>query len=201
MRHDGNDSKAGVLLSKRLAYVLRHHPESIGLTLGPGGWVRVDDLLAGLSQAGVPVTREQLTQLAEHHEKQRFILQGERIRAAQGHSLEVDLELDPASPPAVLFHGTAHHLVSTIRKEGLHRGTRQHVHLSADAETARAVGARHGRPVVLVVLAQSLYAEGYRFFRADNGVWLTRSVPPHGLQFEAEPHERVRPRNTEEGGL
>jgi putative RNA 2'-phosphotransferase len=169
--------------SKFLSYVLRHAPDSIGLTLGPGGWVEVDRLLACSAAAGKPIDPATLAQIVATSDKKRFTLsvEGSRIRAAQGHSVEVELGLEPVIPPATLYHGTASRFLGAIRIHGLTPGRRQQVHLSSDEETATAVGQRHGRPVVLRVRAGAMHEAGHRFFRADNGVWLTDRVPPEYL--------------------
>jgi putative RNA 2'-phosphotransferase len=170
-----------VRTSKRLSYVLRHRPDSIGLTLGAGGWVGVDELLRALARHGTRITREDLEYVVEHNDKRRFVLEGDRIRANQGHSVEVDLGLDPVTPPDRLFHGTARHNLDSIFLDGLVRGNRHHVHLSADEQTAIKVGARHGSPIVLSVDAAAMVAEGLLFYRSDNGVWLTDHVPARHL--------------------
>ena len=167
--------------SKLLSLVLRHRPELVGLTLDEGGWVDVDDLLAGLAAYGRPMTRRQLEELVASSDKQRFALQGSRIRASQGHSVPVDLGLALAEPPAVLFHGTPDRFVEPILREGLRRGSRHHVHLSPDVETATRVGARRGRPRVLSVDAAAMALQGHVFLRSDNGVWLVDAVPPEFL--------------------
>jgi putative RNA 2'-phosphotransferase len=166
-----------VKASKRLADVLRHRPDSIGLTLGAGGWVDVDELLRALAAHGTRITRDDLEYVVAHNDKQRFIIDGDRIRASQGHSVEIDLGLRPALPPETLFHGTARHNLDSIFLDGLVRGARHHVHLSTDEQTAIKVGARHGSPVVLSVDAAAMVAEGLLFYRSDNGVWLTDRVP------------------------
>ena len=172
--------------SKTVSYVLRHAPEKAGLTLGPGGWVAVDDLLRGLAGMGEPLGLDALKGLVETSNKKRFTLSpdGMLIRAAQGHSVEVDLGLPPKAPPARLFHGTATRFLEVIKAEGLNPISRQHVHLSRNAEIASTVGARHGKPVVLGVAADRMAADGHRFFEADNGVWLTAHVPSHYLIFD-----------------
>jgi putative RNA 2'-phosphotransferase len=168
-----------VKLSKRLSYHLRHAPGEIGLSLEPGGWVAVDALLAALR-----ITRAELDDVVAWNPKQRFSFDesGARIRANQGHSVNVDLQLDPAEPPAVLYHGTGARTVDVILKEGLQKMSRHHVHLSADRDTAEKVGARHGRPHVLVVDAAAMRADGFVFFRSENGVWLVDAVPPKYLR-------------------
>ena len=165
--------------SKFLSLVLRHDPGQIGLVLDPRGWVDVDDLLAALAGTDNAMTRETLFEIVATSDKKRFSLSddGTRIRAAQGHSVPVDLGLAPVTPPAVLFHGTASTSVASIMQDGLLPQSRQQVHLSADADTARKVGMRHGRPIILQVMAGQMHADGFAFFQADNGVWLTDHVP------------------------
>ena len=167
-----------VRVSKRLSYVLRHHTDSVGLTLDEHGWVAVDDLLAALR-----LTRAELEEVVARNDKQRFALDrtGTRIRASQGHSVPVDLGHAPAVPPDVLFHGTVERFLTSILTEGLRPGNRHAVHLSADRETAERVGARRGRPVVLQVDAAAMAREGVVFTRSDNGVWLVDAVPPRYL--------------------
>ncbi len=137
------DEKARVKLSKRMSYHLRHHPEEIGLELGEGGWVLVEDLINGLTKTGVKVTRLEIEEIVAWNPKQRFALDGDRIRANQGHSVEVDLQLQPADPPEELFHGTGEKIVPLIREGGIKKMARHHVHLSADFATAKNVGGRH----------------------------------------------------------
>ncbi|GGR32397.1 RNA 2'-phosphotransferase [Deinococcus ruber] len=176
-------STPSITLSRRLSYLLRHAPHEAGLTLAPGGWVAVEDLLRGLAQSGPPVSREQLAAVVAGSEKQRFSFDasGERIRANQGHSVPVDLELLPQTPPDVLYHGTAAQFTAAIFREGLQRRQRHHVHLSPDKDTARTVGARRGRPVILTIDAAAMHTAGHLFYRSENGVWLTDSVPPEYL--------------------
>jgi putative RNA 2'-phosphotransferase len=175
-----------ITVSKYLAKHLRHTPEGIGLTLQPGGWVPVDDLLAAARQHGFPISYDELVECVETNDKRRFALDvsGELIRANQGHSVEVDLQLEEREPPETLYHGTVKRFLSSIRKAGLLRGKRHHVHLSGDVETARRVGARRGKPVVLVVDSGRMRRDGHRFFLSANGVWLTDTVPP---EYVSEP--------------
>jgi putative RNA 2'-phosphotransferase len=172
-------------ISKLLSLVLRHEPGRIGLTLDANGWADVDDLIRRVSAHGPPLDRELLARIVAESDKQRFALSpdGRSIRANQGHSVEVDLALEPSVPPPLLFHGTAVNAVASIRAQGLVPGSRQHVHLSRDSETAMKVGSRHGKPVVLTVLAQDLSAIGHTFYVSANGVWLTEHVPPQYLRF------------------
>ncbi|WP_027172959.1 RNA 2'-phosphotransferase [Methylobacterium sp. 10] len=166
--------------SEFLSYVHRHAPESIGITLDRQGWVDVDILLAVAVRAGKGIDRAALDAIVATSDKKRFTLSpdGSRIRAAQGHSVNVALGFVLQEPPSTLFHGTALRTVATIMAEGLKPGARNHVHLSSDAETARRVGARHGTPVVLTVAADRMWRDGIPFYRADNGVWLVGEVPP-----------------------
>ena len=167
-------------LSKFLSFVLRQDPGSIGLTLDEGGWAAVEDIVAG---AGFPTDAGQIAHVVRASDKQRFALSpdGARIRANQGHSLPVDLGLAPVAPPEVLYHGTAQASLSAILAEGLRPMGRQHVHLSPDPDTAVKVGQRHGRPVVLLVAAGRLAADGQIFYLSANGVWLTGAVAPEYL--------------------
>ncbi|SDY29367.1 RNA 2'-phosphotransferase [Hymenobacter psychrophilus] len=170
-------------LSKLLSLVLRHDPAHLGLTLDKQGWVAVDTLLTQAQQQQVPLTREVLLHLVETSPKQRFRLSDDqqRIRASQGHSVAVELGYAPVTPPLVLYHGTTTRLRDTLVAQGLLKMSRQQVHLSADEPTARQVGSRHGPPVVLLVDAARMYADGHQFYQADNGVWLTDAVPPQYL--------------------
>ncbi|WP_338767157.1 RNA 2'-phosphotransferase [Massilia sp. METH4] len=174
--------------SRFLSLILRHAPDTIGLSLDRNGWADVAELLATATAHGTPLTLETLRHVVAGNDKQRFAFSedGLRIRASQGHSLRsVDLELAPAIPPAVLYHGTASRFITSIRQSGLKPGSRQHVHLSADRETAIKVGARYGVPVVLEVRAAELHTQGHVFYESDNGVWLTDAVPVRFIEFPA----------------
>lgn len=177
--------RALVRTSKFLSKVLRHAPGSVGLRLDDAGWVDVDDLLAAAAGAGVALDRATLERVVAENDKQRFALSpdGRRIRASQGHSVPVELGLEPRTPPDLLFHGTADRNLPSIRAQGLVPGRRTHVHLSADAETAARVGQRHGRPVVLRVNAGEMHRAGHPFYLSENGVWLTAAVPPEHIGF------------------
>jgi putative RNA 2'-phosphotransferase len=165
--------------SKRLSYVLRHAPGSVGLTLDAAGWADVDDLLTALGW-----TRPELDEVVARNDKRRFALDGTgtRIRASQGHSVAVDLGYAPETPPDVLFHGTVERFLPAILEQGLRPGNRHAVHLSPDVETARRVGGRRGRPVVLRVDAAAMARDGAVFTRSANGVWLVDAVPPRHLR-------------------
>lgn len=168
-----------VEISKFLSYVLRHAPQSIGLSVDAGGWAAVDDLLAKASAAGQPLGRAALETVVGESDKKRFTFSedGKRIRAAQGHSFPVDLGLEPKTPPPVLYHGTAKRFLDSILERGILPGDRQKVHLSADLDTAQSVGRRHGSPVVLIVDTHRMSADFHQFIQADNGVWLADLVP------------------------
>jgi putative RNA 2'-phosphotransferase len=172
-----------VQLSKFLSFVLRHQPDAIGLTLSQDGWVEIDDLLEKANASGTRFRREELLRVVATSDKKRFSLSddGSRVRAAQGHSVSVELGLRPQEPPAVLYHGTATRFLESIRSSGLRPQVRQQVHLSSDEATAQRVGQRHGKPVVLKVDARAMHAAGFKFYLADNGVWLTDEVSPKFL--------------------
>ncbi|GGX82288.1 RNA 2'-phosphotransferase [Streptomyces minutiscleroticus] len=177
------DGRRTVKVSKYLARHLRHQPERIGLALDGGGWVEITTLLAAAAAHGFPITRDELDHVVAHNDKRRFAVEGTRIRASQGHSVDVDLGLPPAVPPAYLYHGTVARNVDAIRAQGLRPMNRHDVHLSPDRETATRVGARRGRPVVLSVDAAAMHRDGHVFHVSANGVWLTRTVPPAYLRF------------------
>jgi putative RNA 2'-phosphotransferase len=176
-----------VATSKLLSYVLRHRPDSVGLTLDAHGWADVGELLARLAASGKPVDRALLERVVLDNDKQRFAFStdGSRIRASQGHSIDVDLQLRQAEPPAVLYHGTASRFLKDILASGLRAGARHHVHLSADLDTATRVGARRGFPVVLLVDAARMRADGIEFYISDNNVWLTGPIKPKYLRQSA----------------
>lgn len=178
-------SSENVALSKYLSFLLRHDPSSVGLELDREGWAVIDELLLRCQAAGRKLSRDELLEVVETSSKSRFTLSqdGMKIRAAQGHSISVDLGLPPSLPPAVLYHGSAQGSLVAILAEGLKPGARQQVHLSVDRETAKRVGQRHGKPVVLVIDAKRMARAGYVFFKAENGVWLTADVPPEFLQL------------------
>jgi putative RNA 2'-phosphotransferase len=161
-----------IRVSKYLSKYLRHAPHELGLTLQPGGWVPVDDLLDGARSDGFPISYDELVECVETNDKRRFSFDetGDLIRANQGHSVEVDLQLEERVPPETLYHGTVERFLPAILPEGLNRGDRHHVHLSKDVATARRVGARRGKPVVLTVEARRMHRDGHRFYLSANGV-------------------------------
>lgn len=175
--------KQVVRTSKFLSLILRHQPEKVGLKLDENGWVDVSQLLTALAKHGHALTQEELETVVFTNDKQRFAFSsdGLRIRANQGHSVEVELAYTPAVPPVVLYHGTAPQFVASIRTQGLLKGQRHHVHLSADTATAQKVGARRGKPVVVTVRADKMHADGHVFYCSENGVWLTEHVPTRYL--------------------
>ena len=170
-------------ISKYMSLVLRHDPAKAGLVLDEGGWVALDDLVAGMCADGVSVTRDEVLEVVATSDKKRFTLnaEGTRIRAAQGHSVAVDLGLEPRQPPDELLHGTGAGNVAAILEQGLRPMSRQHVHLSMDRETALKVGMRHGKPQIFRVNTAAMYADDHLFWVSDNQVWLTDAVPPKYL--------------------
>lgn len=170
-------------ISKFLSLVLRHRPEAAGLTLDRSGWVAVDDLLRALAGHGKSLTRAELEEIVATSDKRRFALSADHslIRANQGHSLQVDLQLPATLPPDVLFHGTVARYLPAIWAQGLLKGQRHHVHLSASRAHAFVVGKRRGEPHVLEVDARGMAASGFVFYRSENDVWLTDHVPARFL--------------------
>ncbi|WP_426340509.1 RNA 2'-phosphotransferase [Pseudoduganella sp. S-14] len=165
--------------SKFLSLVLRHKPEEIGLVLDQNGWASIDELIALANARGTNLNRSQIEFIVENSDKKRFAISadGTKIRANQGHSVEIALGLPPQTPPERLYHGTATRFLGSIRESGLHSAARQHVHLSSDHATAEKVGSRHGKPVVLTVEAGQMARDGHFFYISENGVWLTEAVP------------------------
>lgn len=164
--------------SRFLSLILRHKPEAIGISLDERGWANVDELIAGVNQR-YPLTMELLEEIVRTDDKQRYSFSDDKklIRANQGHSIPVDVELKEVEPPECLYHGTGEKYVSSIDKQGLIPKSRLYVHLSADTDTAQKVGKRHGVPVIYLVRSKAMAEQGYKFYRSVNGVWLTKSVP------------------------
>lgn len=173
-------------LSKFLSLVLRHKPETIGITLDEQGWVPVDELLNKLNADGRAVTFPILQYIVDTNAKKRFAFDDNKlkIRASQGHSVEVELGYEPQTPPDVLYHGTGAQSVESIMQSGLEKRSRQHVHLSSNVDTAINVGGRHGKPVVLTVMAGEMHQQGYRFYLSENKVWLTDAVPAQFISIK-----------------
>ena len=174
-------------ISKLIAMVLRHKPEALDLTLDEHGWCSTDALV-GRINARQPFSIADLQRIVETDGKQRYSFSedGTRIRANQGHSIPVDVELPEATPPTVLYHGTATRFVESICSAGLQPRSRLYVHLSADVETAEIVGKRHGKPAIFTVDAAQMAADGCTFYLSRNGVWLTKAVPPQYLTLMNE---------------
>jgi putative RNA 2'-phosphotransferase len=172
--------------SKFLALILRHEPGKIGLTLDAQGWAHIDELITFSQRSGKQIDRALIEEIVATSDKQRFIMSddGRKIRANQGHSVNIDLGLQPSEPPQVLYHGTATRFLQSIREQGLLHGSRQHVHLSAEKATAINVGGRHGVPVVLHVAARRMHEQSHHFYLSENGVWLTEHVPVAFIGFE-----------------
>ncbi|WP_193212412.1 RNA 2'-phosphotransferase [Luteolibacter marinus] len=172
-------------VSKLLSLVLRHDPGKIGILLDDQGWTDCGELIEAIRRRGMKVDSAILREVVLTNDKQRFAFNGDetRIRANQGHSVTVDLALVPQPPPECLFHGTVERYVESIRKDGLQKGSRHHVHLSPDLQTATKVGERRGKPVILKVLARDMCVAGHEFFVSNNGVWLTDEVPPSFIEF------------------
>ncbi|MCU0429242.1 MAG: RNA 2'-phosphotransferase [Cytophagaceae bacterium] len=179
------NEKQATQISRFLSLVLRHKPETIGVQLDEHGWISVEVLLERINAYGKKLTREQLDILVATNPKKRFAYNEtlDKIRASQGHSVEVDLGYEAQEPPEFLFHGTEENSINSILKTGLEKRSRHHVHLSKDVETAIKVGQRHGVPIVLEVSAGLMYRAGMQFFQSENGVWLTEFVPPDYLKL------------------
>ena len=165
-------------LGRLLSYILRHNPSSAGIVLDEHGWASVDELVAAVSRKK-PFSADTLREIVRLDDKQRYSFSedGTKIRANQGHSIKVDVELEEKLPPRVLYHGTACKYTEAIEREGLRPKTRLYVHLSGDVQTARAVGARHGEVVVYRINAAKMVADGHKFYRSVNNVWLVGEVP------------------------
>ena len=170
-------------VSKYMSLILRHKPDAIGITLDEHGWANVDELIAGIAKDN-EFNMEILEEIVRTDEKQRYSFNEDKtlIRANQGHSIPVDVELEELVPPEILWHGTGEKYVTSIDKQGLIPKSRLYVHLSKDEETAINVGSRHGKPVIYLVSAKKMYEDGYKFYRSVNGVWLTKGVPLQYLQ-------------------
>ena len=166
-------------ISKNLSYILRHNPSSIDLTLDKNGWADVKSLLKQLSQYGKELSMTELEWIVDNNNKKRFAFNDKKtkIRASQGHSIDIDLNLEEKIPPQLLYHGTSTDTIAKIHKGGLKKMSRQHVHLSADKETAFNVGKRHGESCVFIVESEKMLQYGYKFYESENGVWLTDNVP------------------------
>lgn len=165
-------------ISKLLSLVLRHSPETIGIELDENGWANVQELIGKCEKYRYHFSMDDLVEIVETNDKKRFSFNEKRsmIRANQGHSVNIDLALTPVEPPEYLYHGTATRFVESINEKGIVKQSRQHVHLSKDKETALKVGSRHGKPIVLTIMAEQMYKDGILFYQSANGVWLTDYV-------------------------
>lgn len=164
--------------SKFLSYVLRHHPELINLSLNENGWADVNELITKSTNDSQGFTFEELDEIVQTNDKKRFIFNQDKtkIRANQGHSVDIDLALKPQQPPEFLYHGTAQAHIDSILEKGIEKRSRQHVHLSSDKETAAKVGMRHGKPVILTIRTGKMAEDGILFYLSENNVWLTDFV-------------------------
>lgn len=172
-------------ISKFLSLVLRHSPEIIGLKLDENGWADVEELISKCSQKGNKLDFELLDYVVESNDKKRFAFNEDKtkIRASQGHSISVELNLAETEPFEYLYHGTVGKFLENIKKEGLQKMSRQHVHLSKDRETATKVGSRRGVPQILTVRSGAMHRDGFKFYLSDNNVWLTDEVPVKYIDF------------------
>jgi putative RNA 2'-phosphotransferase len=179
------NEKQLVEISKFLSLVLRHKPETIGIQLDENGWTDVDKLIEKSNSYGIKFDKEILTHVVGTNSKQRFAFNEtlDKIRASQGHTVNIELGYINQKPPEILFHGTGEKSVQFILSSGLEKRSRQHVHLSCDIETAVKVGERHGRPVVFKVFSEQMHTDNFEFFLSDNGVWLTDNVPTKYLKL------------------
>ncbi len=177
-------SKNEINISKFLSLVLRHQPETIGIYLDQNGWTDVNDLIEKAKNHGIIFDRDTLNHIVETNSKKRFSFNEtlDKIRASQGHSIEIELGYKNQKPPEILYHGTGERSVQSILEGGLEKRSRQYVHLSSELDTAIKVGQRHGKPVVFEVLAELMYDDHFLFFMSDNGVWLTEHVPTKYLK-------------------
>lgn len=181
--------KETIRTSKFLSLILRHEPERVGIKLDSADWVDASVLLDACTRNGVSLTMDQLKHVVDTSDKKRFAFNedGTRIRANQGHSVEVNLEYEPKAPPELLYHGTATRFIEAIRKQGLLKMERHHVHLSAETETTMKVAMRRGRPILLTIHAGEMHRQGHVFYLSANNVWLVDSVPPEFIDFQAAP--------------
>ncbi|WP_166921202.1 RNA 2'-phosphotransferase [Flavobacterium poyangense] len=172
-------------VSKFLSFVLRHSPETINLKLDENGWANVDELILQSKNQEVKLDLDALTIVVETNDKKRFAFNEDKtkIRASQGHSIDIELNLNEIEPPDYLYHGTVAASIDSIKEIGLQKMSRQHVHLSKDKETAIKVGGRRGKPIILIVAAGRMQQEGFKFYLSENGVWLTNEVPAKYIQF------------------
>jgi len=171
------NQKKLIKTAKLISLILRHKPETVGLTLDSKGRTKIDDLIKAMNDYGIPINRELLLQIVETDDKTRFIIDGEYIYAAQGHSIKVEVELEKKEPPDILYHGTATRNMDSIFKAGIQHRNRNYVHLSSNIETATKVGSRHGEIIILIVDSKRMHEDGHKFYISKNNVWLVDQVP------------------------
>jgi putative RNA 2'-phosphotransferase len=173
--------------SKTLSYLLRHKPEKAHLTLDKEGWVLINTLLFNLKEyMGIEISHTELLDIVDNNDKKRFSINkdGNKIRAAQGHSVDVSIKMEQKLPPLLLFHGTKEEYLPSIRKHGLLKGTRNHVHLSGTMEIAKQVADRRkGKSIIIAITTHNMIKDGYEFFISENGVWLIDHVPAKYLTY------------------
>lgn len=172
-------------IGKFLCLILRHKPNLIGITLDQNGWASTQEIIYALNKTNKKISIEQLVNIVNTDNKKRFSFNEDKskIRANQGHSIPVDLSLVELAPPAVLYHGTSERYINSIKQNGIHKRTRQYVHLSSNYETAIQVGSRHGKPIILKINAMQMYVDGYKFYLSENLVWLTDYIPVKYITF------------------
>ena len=173
------DAKRLKRVSKLMSLVLRHNPSKLGIEVDKNGWTDLKILMSRMNDKGLEVTMETIEYVVENNNKKRFSFNSDKskIRANQGHSIDVDVELEEVKPPHNLYHGTVDKFLGDIMDSGLKKMNRLHVHLSEDLETATNVGSRRGKPVILEIASNKMFFDGYKFYKSVNGVWLTDCVP------------------------
>ena len=172
-----------VKISKFLCKYLRHSPQDINIKLIPGGWVDINILIKACTDFNFPITLDELTQVVAYDDKQRFTIKDNLIRANQGHSVSIDLQLKPSKPPDVLYHGTATRFLDSIIQTGLSKQKRHHVHLTENVDIAKQVGSRYGEPIVLLIDSEKMWQDNFTFYKSDNRVWLIDSVPVEYISY------------------
>ena len=178
-------ARGKIRISKFLSFVLRHKPQTIGLTLDRSGWAQVSDLLDAANRKGIALTAELLRQVVAEDEKTRYCLSenGRRIRANYGHTIDIDLGLEPQKPPQFLYHGTSTRSLQSIKTHGITSRKRRFVHLSVDVPTAIKVARRHGKPAILTIKADRMNEQGFTFYQSESGIWLTERIPVAYIAF------------------
>lgn len=184
MKYENKDEELG----KFISLILRHNPKTINITLDEHGWANVDDLITGINRTGKHIDYNSLERIVNENNKQRYSFSNDKtkIRANQGHSIKVDIELEEKISPQYLYHGTAIRFIDSIMDIGIQKQSRQHVHLSADFSTAYSVGKRHGQPIVIKINSGVMFEDGYKFYLSKNMVWLTDFVPAKYISLVSE---------------